>query len=62
MIVLPETCITGYLSQDLKTNWHIQGPLLGAFRVLVLTRSFRAQVESLLYFLKGRSPWTVSCC
>ena len=25
IIVLPEACITGYLSQDLKTNWHIDG-------------------------------------
>ena len=24
-VVLPETAITGYLSQDLKTNWHVQG-------------------------------------
>lgn len=23
--VLPETAITGYLSQDLKTNWHLKG-------------------------------------
>jgi predicted amidohydrolase len=23
IIVLPETAITGYLSQDLKTNWHV---------------------------------------
>lgn len=23
IIVLPEACITGYLSQDLRTNWHI---------------------------------------
>src|SRR3954468_6614814 len=22
-VVLPETAITGYLSQDLKTNWHV---------------------------------------
>jgi len=25
IIVLPETSITGYLSQDLKTNWHVKG-------------------------------------
>jgi len=25
IIVLPEAAITGYLSQDLKTNWHVQG-------------------------------------
>src|ERR1043166_4452162 len=25
IVVLPETSITGYLSQDLKTNWHIDG-------------------------------------
>lgn len=25
IIVLPETAITGYLSQDLKTNWHLAG-------------------------------------
>jgi predicted amidohydrolase len=25
IIVLPETAITGYLSQDLKTNWHVKG-------------------------------------
>jgi predicted amidohydrolase len=25
IIVLPETSVTGYLSQDLKTNWHVQG-------------------------------------
>jgi predicted amidohydrolase len=25
IIVLPETSITGYLSQDLKTNWHVTG-------------------------------------
>ncbi|MBN9122172.1 MAG: carbon-nitrogen hydrolase family protein [Planctomycetes bacterium] len=24
-VVLPETAITGYLSQDLKTNWHVKG-------------------------------------
>jgi len=23
IIVLPETCITGYLSQDIKTNWRL---------------------------------------
>jgi predicted amidohydrolase len=25
IVVLPETSITGYLSQDLKTNWHVPG-------------------------------------
>lgn len=25
IIVLPETAITGYLSQDLQTNWHLPG-------------------------------------
>jgi predicted amidohydrolase len=25
IVVLPETAITGYLSQDLKTNWHLTG-------------------------------------
>ena len=25
LIVLPEAAITGYLSQDLKTNWHVPG-------------------------------------
>jgi predicted amidohydrolase len=25
IIVLPETSITGYLSQDLRTNWHVAG-------------------------------------
>lgn len=25
IVVLPEAAITGYLSQDLKTNWHVQG-------------------------------------
>jgi predicted amidohydrolase len=25
IIVLPETCITGYLSQDLQTNWRVPG-------------------------------------
>lgn len=25
IIVLPETSITGYLSQDLRTNWHLKG-------------------------------------
>jgi predicted amidohydrolase len=24
-VVLPETAVTGYLSQDLKTNWHVPG-------------------------------------
>ena len=33
IIVLPETSITGYISQDLKTNWHLAGwPLETAFR------------------------------
>lgn len=32
IIVLPETAITGYLSQDLRTNWHVLGsPLDAAF-------------------------------
>jgi predicted amidohydrolase len=32
IIVLPETSITGYLSQDLRVNWYIQGkPLEPAF-------------------------------
>ncbi len=30
IVVLPETAITGYLSQDLKTNWHLQGRPLDA--------------------------------
>src|SRR4051812_18011115 len=25
IIVLPEAAVTGYLSQDLKTNWHLKG-------------------------------------
>lgn len=25
IVVLPEAAITGYLSQDLKTNWHLKG-------------------------------------
>jgi predicted amidohydrolase len=25
IVVLPETSITGYLSQDLRTNWHLKG-------------------------------------
>ena len=25
IVVLPEACITGYLSQDGKTNWHVEG-------------------------------------
>src|SRR4029453_18942984 len=33
IVVLPETAITGYLSQDLKTNWHVKGmPLEAEFR------------------------------
>lgn len=32
IIVLPEAAITGYLSQDLKTNWQIPGwPIVAAF-------------------------------
>lgn len=32
IIVLPEACITGYLSQDLKTNWCLDGrPIEAAF-------------------------------
>lgn len=30
IIVLPEAAVTGYLSQDLKTNWHLQGRPLAA--------------------------------
>ena len=25
IVVLPEAAVTGYLSQDLKTNWHVPG-------------------------------------
>src|SRR3954470_6160133 len=25
IIVLPEAAVTGYLSQDLSTNWHVRG-------------------------------------
>jgi predicted amidohydrolase len=33
IIVLPETSITGYLSQDLRTNWHVEGkPIERSFR------------------------------
>src|SRR5207249_4091151 len=33
IIVLPETSITGYLSQDLRTNWQVKGrPLLAEFQ------------------------------
>jgi predicted amidohydrolase len=33
IIVLPETAITGYVSQDLRRNWHVPGrPLEPAFR------------------------------
>ena len=33
IIVLPETAVTGYLSQDLKTNWHLKGwPIEPAFQ------------------------------
>src|SRR5215218_10088534 len=32
IVVLPEAAITGYLSQDLKTNWHLPGwPIEKAF-------------------------------
>lgn len=32
IVVLPEAAITGYLSQDLKTNWHVKGrPIEPAF-------------------------------
>jgi predicted amidohydrolase len=32
IVVLPEAAITGYLSQDLKTNWRVSGwPIAGAF-------------------------------
>jgi predicted amidohydrolase len=33
IIVLPEAAVTGYLSQDLKTNWHLKGwPIETEFR------------------------------
>jgi predicted amidohydrolase len=33
IVVLPETAVTGYLSQDLKTNWHVPGwPINAEFR------------------------------
>jgi predicted amidohydrolase len=33
IVVLPEAAVTGYLSQDLKTNWHVPGmPLHAAFK------------------------------
>jgi len=33
ILVLPEACITGYLSQDLRLNWHVKGrPLERAFQ------------------------------
>jgi predicted amidohydrolase len=33
LVVLPETAITGYLSQDLKTNWHVKGmPIEARFK------------------------------
>lgn len=33
LIVLPETAITGYMSQDLRENWHVAGrPIEAAFR------------------------------
>src|SRR5262249_57744152 len=32
IVVLPETAVTGYLSQDLKENWHVKGlPLDDSF-------------------------------
>src|SRR5262249_48709777 len=32
-VVLPETAVTGYLSQDLQTNWHVKGmPIEARFR------------------------------
>jgi predicted amidohydrolase len=35
IVVLPETAITGYLTQDLKVNWHVDGmPIEPAFRGL----------------------------
>jgi predicted amidohydrolase len=35
IVVLPEAAITGYLSQDLKTNWHIAGrPIESVFEGL----------------------------
>src|SRR5690242_19344452 len=30
IVVLPEAAITGYVSQDLKTNWHVHGRPLEA--------------------------------
>src|SRR5262245_46691335 len=33
IVVLPETAITGYVSQDLRVNWHLPGrPIEPAFR------------------------------
>jgi predicted amidohydrolase len=33
IVVLPETAITGYLSHDLRTNWHVEGrPIERSFR------------------------------
>jgi predicted amidohydrolase len=33
IIVLPETSVTGYLSQDLRTNWHVKGmPIEAQFK------------------------------
>src|SRR5262245_7238706 len=33
IVVLPETAITGYVSQDLRVNWHLPGrPIDPAFR------------------------------
>src|SRR5262245_41037845 len=33
IVVLPETAVTGYLSQDLATNWHVAGrPLERVFQ------------------------------
>src|SRR5437868_5883341 len=33
IVVLPEASVTGYLSQDLKTNWHLKGwPIEAGFK------------------------------
>jgi predicted amidohydrolase len=33
IVVLPETAVTGYLSQDLRTSWHVPGwPIRNEFR------------------------------
>src|SRR5262245_37687037 len=34
IVVLPEAAITGYLSQDLKTNWHVEGRPIETFEGL----------------------------